>query len=398
MIANESDDDDNFLNDLLELDNTNESDDNNNFPNTRLVLDDNNESDDNDNFPNDLLVLDDTSSASSSHAHTSPTQPNKSGGSSPTKQVTKPRIDATMQYRMIDDGSDDFPESLGKLLGPIRRATTHCRNLFFGSQRQEIRDYVQADPTRRRSFEECYNSNMLLSNSFVDLFDPVCLREYKQRLSPEFVHFIFSEARECDESLHPDASWNMLVRYPLMHRAIVGAPRWCDVHEDKDKDDRNRLGDQGSGSAKPLVTLVPCTTATLIDDFKTHDSPAHGVDFVIALEPDWAVADRIDTRRRSMPGLSVNHTDYTPLVRRPIAISVKTDDDFGTARAQLMGWLAAQWEKLESMTDRPTDILPAIIIQRHEWYLIASTWAADGKKVGWPPLHHNLCTGFICIF
>ncbi|KAI0547246.1 hypothetical protein F4679DRAFT_597867 [Xylaria curta] len=303
---------------------------------------------------------DNTSLPSTSHApslHSDRTDSsawsNKSGRSSPTKQIAKLRINASMQHRMMDDdGSEDFPESFRTLLDPIKRATTMCRGLLFESQH----DLLFADTP--------------------DLSDPSCLREYEQRLDPEFVGFILDEARECDENLYPEASWNMLVHYPLMRRAIMGALR------------RRKADD----SSDPLVTVVPCTTASLIANFKVHDAPAHKVDFAIALEPGGTAADRrmiadmIEARRESMPWWSINHTDYSPLLHRPIAISIetkRTNDDFEKARVQLMVWLAAQWVKLESMTDRPPDILPAIIIQGHDWYLVVSTRADDGKKFLW---------------
>ncbi|GAW25774.1 putative methyltransferase type 11 [Rosellinia necatrix] len=302
---------------------------------------------------------------------------NKTGRSSPTKQIARLRINASMQHRMMDDnGSNDFPESLRKLLDPIKRATTLCRGLLFESQRQEIRYYALADPNGRRNFRDCYNDDVLFTSASADQFDPV---------DPEFVGFILDEARECDENLHPEASWNMQVHYPLMRRAIMGASR------------RQYI----PGGRNPLVTVVPCTTASLVTNFKVPDAPAHKVDFAIALEPirtavdgtatemmtaDGTVADRIEACRKSMPGLSINHTDYAPLLHRPIAISVetkRTNDDFEKARVQLMVWLAAQWAKVESMTDHPPEVLPAIIIQGHDWYLVTSTRADDGKKFLW---------------
>ncbi|KAI1308919.1 hypothetical protein F5Y03DRAFT_349667 [Xylaria venustula] len=311
---------------------------------------------------------------------------NKTGRSSPTKQIARLRINASMQHRMMDDdGSDDFPESLRKLLDPIKRATTLCRSLLAESQRQEIRYYALADPKRRRNFRDCYNDDVLFTSALADQSDPV---------DPEFVGLILDEARECDENLHPEASWNMQVHYPLMRRAIMGASRRRYV----------------PGGRNPLVTVVPCNTASLVTDFKVPDAPAHKVDFAIALEPirtavdgtatemmtadgtvaDKIAADRIEAWRKSMPGLSINHTDYAPLLHRPIAISVetkRTNDDFEKARVQLMVWLAAQWAKVESMTDRLPEVLPAIIIQGHDWYLVTSTRADDGKKFLW--CRHN---------
>ncbi|KAI1421191.1 hypothetical protein F5Y12DRAFT_769074 [Xylaria sp. FL1777] len=302
----------------------------------------------------------------------SPARSNYSTRSSPTKQMAKMHINGDMQYRMMDnDGSDDFPEPLAKLLDPIRQATTLCQGLLSESQRREIREYALADPTHRRGFEACHVNDVLFAADQSD----ECEGEEQRHLDPEFVAFILDEARECDENLHPEASWNMLVHYPLLRRAIMGPSRRLEV----------------AGSGRPVVDVVPCTTASLVSNFKIRGAPAHKVDFAVALAPgrsvpERTVADLIEARREFMPGLSINHTDYAPLLHRPIAISVetkRTNDDFEKARVQLMVWLAAQWKKIESVTDRPPDILPAIIIQGHDWYLVASTRAGNGKKLLW---------------
>ncbi|KAI0402328.1 hypothetical protein F4802DRAFT_377536 [Xylaria palmicola] len=290
----------------------------------------------------------------------------RTGRSSPTKKMARLRVNATMQHRMMDSGAEDFPTSLQKFLDPIIEATTLCEGLLFESQRQEIQDYVSADPTRRRNFEACYKRETLFITTCPDP------NTYARRLDPEFVGFILDEARECDEHLHPEASWNMMVHYPLMRRAIVGPTRRRDT-------------DRSNG---PTVTVVPCATASLVSDFRVQDAPAHKVDFAIALEPGGpgGSVDQIEALRESMPGWSVNHTDYTPLINRPIAVSVetkRTNDDFEKARVQLMVWLAAHWMKVESMTGCPPEVLPAIIIQGHNWYLVTSTRASDGKKFLW---------------
>ncbi|RWA08959.1 hypothetical protein EKO27_g6149 [Xylaria grammica] len=279
---------------------------------------------------------------------------------------------ATMQHRtMDDDGSDDFPDSLRKLLDPIKRATTLCQGLLFDVQREQIREYVQSDPTHRRNFEECYKHDALFINTFADQFDRARLHYHAHSLRPAFVSLILDQARQCDEYFHPEDTWNMMVRYPLMRTAVMGDIYWHGVY----------------GNGKPLLRVVPCTKASLIATYKSHDAPAHKVDFAIVFEPEpaTAAASRIDARRESMPGLSVNHTDSAGLLHRPIVISVetkRTNDSSEKARVRLMAWLAAQWAKLESMTDCPPEILPGIIIEGHDWYLVASTRAKDGKKVG----------------
>ncbi|KAI0410205.1 hypothetical protein F5X98DRAFT_382121 [Xylaria grammica] len=284
---------------------------------------------------------------------------------------------ATMQHRtMDDDGSDDFPDSLRKLLDPIKRATTLCQGLLFDVEREKIRRFAQYDPTHRRNFEECYKHDALFINTFADQFDPVHLHDHIQYLEPTFVAFILDQARQCDEYFHPEDTWNMMVRYPLMRTAVMG-----DIYEH---------GVYRKG--KPLLRVVPCTTASLVATYKSHDAPAHNVDFAIVLEPKpaTAAAARIDARREGMPGLSINHTDSAGLLNRPIVISVeakRANDSSEKARVRLMAWLAAQWAKLESMTDRPPEILPGVIIEGHDWHLVVSTRAKDGEKFLWHKHH-----------
>ncbi|KAJ8131922.1 hypothetical protein O1611_g1709 [Lasiodiplodia mahajangana] len=264
-----------------------------------------------------------------------------------------------------NDEADGFPKPLRDFLDPIKKGTLYYEGLFFASQRQEIRDYALATPRHREIFESFHMMDALFMKPADNMSDPVGLREYEQRLDPEFVGFILDQECECDSNSHPDESWNMMVNCPLMRRVVMGASRYLNT----------------SDSDNPSVTVVPCTTARLIANFKIHGALGYRMDFAIAIEPSRAAAKRIDAKRKSMPEISINHVDYRPLLKRPIAIPVRTAGDFIKAKVRLMVWFAAQWKKIDSMTDRPPGVLPGIIIWRNQWYLVASTRTDDGRTV-----------------
>ncbi|KAI1271440.1 hypothetical protein F5Y07DRAFT_382937 [Xylaria sp. FL0933] len=292
-------------------------------------------------------------------------QTSNSGRGSPTKMLAKLEIREMRQRAMNNTESGDYPKPLEKLIEDIEKAITLHNGLFYKEQREQISKYVEANPTRRQDFKICYERDELYTNSRDKQLDSIGLCEYERRLNPEFVRFILDEARDCDERSYDEASWNMRVHYPLMRRVITGASEICDS-----------CGDT-------TVTVVPCTTARLIGEFKVPSSKAHKVDFALALKPAQRVADALELQRIFMPERSLNHTDYKPLLDQPIAVSVETDNDFENAKVQLMVWLAAQWRKLESMAVSPPELLPAIIIQGHDWFLVASTRANNGTKTFW---------------
>lgn len=99
----------------------------------------------------------------------------------------------------------------------------------------------------------------------------------------------------------------------------------------------------------------------------------------------------VDAARKLLPDASINHTDFAPLRRRPIALSIEsktTGHQLLEAEVQVGVWLAAQWRMLESLPRRPTpesdiatdpaaaafpSFLPAVIIQGHDWHFVATT-------------------------
>lgn len=191
------------------------------------------------------------------------------------------------------------------------------------------------------------------------------------------------------------------------------------------------------------MNLQYSTSARIIDDFLPRVARTKKVDFCIVIDPDYSgipdpdvLKARVDSLRKVLPELSINHCGQTHLESRPIAISIETKrEDSRAAEAQLQigTWHAAQWNLLsrlvrlaeERLTDQrheqqpaaahgdentppqlasagdntgQTDtlassivtsklaqlpFLPAVVVQGHDWYFAASTREGD-KTVSGP--------------
>lgn len=88
--------------------------------------------------------------------------------------------------------------------------------------------------------------------------------------------------------------------------------------------------------------------------------------------------------RNMTPENSVNHTSYSPLLCRPITVSIETKGDGGShkkANLQIGIWQSAQWRFLTDVAGsraRDFAFIPGIVVEGHEWKLVATT--NDGGK------------------
>jgi hypothetical protein len=179
---------------------------------------------------------------------------------------------------------------------------------------------------------------------------------------------IHASAKECHNEMHPEASWNMLVHQRIL--ALAVSQCWA-----------------RSDSA---VHFMPCTTAKIQPAYRRGSGAgsAKMVDFAMYIEPSFFgndVNSAVDTTRKLLSDASINHTDFAPLRRRPIALSIEsktTGHQLLEAEVQVGVWLAAQWRMLESLPKRPTaesdvgllpSFLPAVIVQGHDWHFVATT-------------------------
>ncbi|KPM34567.1 hypothetical protein AK830_g12005 [Neonectria ditissima] len=200
---------------------------------------------------------------------------------------------------------------------------------------------------------------------------------------------IVDYATKCEREAAAEATWNMAVHYPLLRLAVQG----------------------GSRHRRRTVDFVPCTTADITREYLPVGQSGKRVDFALHLEPDADDAERIDRLRRSLPLLSINHTGYEALEARPITASIETKRHASPDEAvlQLALWQASQWNSLssilahvhraappdhvptadEAITPDPAAVaarsrtatarlarlpfLPGVVVQGHEWSLVATT-------------------------
>lgn len=184
---------------------------------------------------------------------------------------------------------------------------------------------------------------------------------------------IHAAAKECHNEMHPEASWNMLVHQQIL--ALAVSPCWVN---------------------DGAVHFMPCTTTKIQPAYRRGSGAgsAKMVDPTMFIEPSFFGDNdntAVDTTRKLLSNASINHTDFAPLRRRPIALSIEsktTGHQLLEAEVQVGVWLAAQWRMLESLPKRPTpeldiatnpsvaglpSFLPAIIIQGHDWHFVATT-------------------------
>lgn len=123
------------------------------------------------------------------------------------------------------------------------------------------------------------------------------------------------------------------------------------------------------------------------------------IDFGVYLDPramdDLDAVRAIDDIRTKQPELVIKHPPLEPLMDKPLWLCVETKkpgEGLEAGKLQISAWLAAQWNLLESMiAARVSDakaaessldalpFLPAILIQGHDWNIVAAT--RDGPTI-----------------
>ncbi|KAL2802474.1 hypothetical protein BJX63DRAFT_113508 [Aspergillus granulosus] len=278
-------------------------------------------------------------------------QSQASGRSSPqNKLLAIETLPKGVEIRSLSPINPDLPPALSQLLREFVRCT-HGIGFISNDLQAEIKEQSKQDPIFDVFEDTMFASQLGPTPSFND------------------VTLITKEAQECQDDMQSEAGWNMIVHYPLLHKAIYG---------------------QRDYKQKQLVGFTPCTTAKIILEYLRLNLQAKMVDFCIYIEPemDDIAFNAILSLRRVLPCYVINHTDFLPLRRSPIAISIETKRQGGaqpaTAELQLGTWHAAQWNLLEDLIARSggsfdgLSFLPAVIVEGHDWSFAATT--REGQK------------------
>ncbi|KAH7014402.1 uncharacterized protein B0I36DRAFT_49664 [Microdochium trichocladiopsis] len=327
-------------------------------------------------------------SSASSASHTT------SRSSSPRKQLaglrTLPAAQGGAEVCTLDIEDDRMPADLADLVLALQsRSPLLC---------DSMRDQVQAHYRDTRAARQWRDPS---------LFAPE-RRSLGHTPQPAFADDIVRQARECDRYMLDEAAWSSMVYYPLL-REIFAATR--------SSQGKNDNGD-ATTSAQLLAdfAVVPCSSASIIPRYRMLATPFKKVDFAVAYHPreehinreaappSAPRHDKLKTLMQSTPSpdQSLNHTSYPGLCDRPVVLSIevkRTNDSADTAKLQLLTWLSAQWNKMDELCPdalessslsssssspaeptKPTYLL-ALLIQGHDWSLVASSREPKGKRV-----------------
>ncbi|CAI0650332.1 unnamed protein product [Colletotrichum noveboracense] len=280
---------------------------------------------------------------------------------SPTKQIAnrqnKPWPVLVQQY---DPDEPDIPPSL-------RRVWTALSSFGLGKgviSRSKKDEIVQAKETSAR-FDSIDGDWFFDENSARDQLGP----------SPTVaqVKSMLDAAKTCANEKYDEASWNSCLHQPILQLALP----MMSAKQDN-------------------VFFLHCATAKILDTYIDSRGPARKIDFCFVMEPGPQAAQAITAIQHEddLFSASINHTDYNPLRRRPIVLSIESKVEgsgINDAQAQLLIWLEAQWRLLRRLasrgdTPRPLpDFLPAIIIEGHKWYFLACP-NNEKKTVLWSEL------------
>ncbi|KAI8962835.1 hypothetical protein F5Y11DRAFT_178969 [Daldinia sp. FL1419] len=302
-------------------------------------------------LPDSFFNTDNKSRSTPTPSLSSRSSANRSGHSSPSKQLSRLQLieDGGIEPRPLRPDDPSFPRSLRTLLVNMSSAIGDGPSgIFHPSQREVLCNHFSGT-----WLEDQFRQHTLYHESRAEL---------GPALAPEFVDDIVDQAYECDRYSYPENAWCQMVHYPLL---------------------RNTLQWTRTGQSNAYLDVIPCSTATIIPRYRVTGAPSKMVDYVVATEPtSESFRTEIKQLRRRTVETSINHTDYIPLLHRPIALSIevkRTNDALDMAKLQLSVWLAAHWRKLDELCSlssgqiRVPEFLLAIIIQGHDWYLVAST-------------------------
>ncbi|PFH55865.1 hypothetical protein XA68_17484 [Ophiocordyceps unilateralis] len=205
--------------------------------------------------------------------------------------------------------------------------------------------------------------------------------------SPSSVIDLLDAAFECQENLHAEASWNIEVHSEVLRLA---------------------LRPPGQPQFGHLINFMPCSTASIINEYLPTFSTSKNIDFCVYMDPchrDPKIQHAIDILRGNLSYGVINYTNYLPLRVRPIAFNIETKkigEGWDSAALRLGVWQAAHWNMLHYLEDLAApfsvqnstsatwaiksggesttttsrepaqllDFLPGIVVQGHDWYVV----------------------------
>ncbi|VUC32793.1 unnamed protein product [Clonostachys rosea] len=312
----------------------------------------------------------------------------RSGRSSPTKGLALLRMEHIIDRKSFGE-RDLLPTSLEHMVQSVRNDAAGV-GIFTESDKSRMSSHTQMNSF----FESMLDSPHLFDHSG---------RRAEQGDLPDLDTLIniWEEAQMCEVEGHSEAMWNCSVHYPLLYTALRGAKI-------------NQPSTQSEIQIKPMNI----TTASITRPYATMTGNT-----ILDWKVDFCLCIKARERSRAHSALwraaqastqpSINHTDYTPLMDKPISLSIetkRTGEDWRAALEQISTWMAGHWKKLDELVNangpaweseteqdaetqqdvagtRPEatgdapgsgkrsrpEFLPGVIIQGHDWHFIAAT-------------------------
>ncbi|KAL6410162.1 hypothetical protein AUP68_06574 [Ilyonectria robusta] len=268
--------------------------------------------------------------------------------SSPSKQIRalRHRSDG-IEYRELSDFIDK-PASLLSLLDDIDN-TMEGQGIISPS---EITALSQAAKDYNADFRWAAKGNLHYFSEKRDRFG--------QTPSVEDVLRILDKAVECSQGDHAEDSWNKSVHAPLLELAFH--PRGQRI--------KDQFISATSWSVMPISILnsqikliLTSIHASILPDYGSP-STTKKVDFCVYVNPSnetratsvsiSPAVPSIERLCRELPGQVFNFTDFAPLERRPIALSIETKkpgEGCEGARLQLGVWQMGHWGFLKYLIE-----------------------------------------------
>ncbi|KAH6972630.1 hypothetical protein EDB80DRAFT_596143 [Ilyonectria destructans] len=296
----------------------------------------------------------DTASLSSQSQSRTPA----SGRSSPTKLYPFLPLDPDgLEIMPMDLDHADMPDSLARLVEDIEA---------IGAGQQVVHASLKVSITQLKA----------ASRSFSSFRDSVYTTDHDNPSSPasperflQDILKIVADAYNCQLLEQDETGWNHLVHTPLLDAIL------------------NRQLETSN-----LVSFTPCMAASIIPAYRINSVPGTRVDYAMCVNPDYdaqpGVRNAIQDLRRNSREASVNHTGFAPLRNRLASVSIETKRYGGHERKaefQLGIWQSAQWKLLSEKAgpDVPEllSFIPGIVVQGHEWKLVATTYKGGKTKL-----------------
>ncbi|KAF5024060.1 hypothetical protein F66182_3856 [Fusarium sp. NRRL 66182] len=277
-----------------------------------------------------------------------------SGQSSPSRQLSRLRLHPKgSESKSMNMNDEDMPLALVDFVLEMQRVVkskfvpAHLEPVI-SQRKRHVRSLVEFEPD---VYASAHNDLQYALPS--------------ESCSLDDIVQIVAKANEAANLKQDEAGWNSLVHSPILEAVLYGRHGW----------------------GKQLAGFCPCITAGISPEYRVENIPGKKIDFVLLIDPQFDRESASAVHALWQARGTVNPTDFFPLQKRPITVSIetkRTNESLERADLQMSVWHAAQWRLLEELAGTTAldelGFLPAVFVQGHKWEFVASTYQ-NGRTV-----------------